>query len=483
MNLRFAKQIACMTLLFIVVFPENQTSMTTTEDVFEKNIYIWSKTMAEVFHLVHTRYYQAINPEKSMIQALTAFVKTLDPHSNFMDPKGYKDIMETAQGEFPGIGVQIDNTKESDDEFLRIIDTIPSGPAFKAGLLADDKIVEIDNELVKGLSLEETIAKLKGTRGTQVKIKVQRAGTLHLLEFTITRDLVKEQNALCFYFKDQDIYYLLLTVFTQNAITQMEQLLKKMSHSKGFILDLRNNSGGLLNSVQDIAGFFMQKNTPLVTTVDRNNKIMDRYATTKAPIANKTTPLFILVNNYTASAAEILAGALQLYAQEHNLAIFIVGSKTFGKGSVQEVIPLSNDCALKITIALYALSNNTFIQGIGITPDFEIEQLLPPSKDVAWFNTTFGRESALKNSIKLDSQKNEKIPKKHAKDADAEKSWFERKKELIAHDNIITSAVRLIELLDVGRKTHSLSKRKDMITFLTTHFIPSGIKNLEEIKI
>ncbi|OQA35769.1 MAG: Carboxy-terminal processing protease CtpB precursor [Candidatus Dependentiae bacterium ADurb.Bin331] len=286
------------------------------------------------------------------------------------------------------------------------------------------------------------------------------------------------------------MYYLSLNMFTQNAIKQMEQLIKKsqQQQSKGLILDLRFNTGGLLNSVVDIAGMFLEKGSLVVETKNRDNKVIDRYVTTRTPIVDRSIPLFILVNNYTASAAEILAGVLQCYSSKDNKFLaFVVGTKTFGKGSVQEVIPVSNDCAIKLTIALYNLPNNFSIQGTGVTPDFEIDQKLPPSEDVKWFNRFFGRESNLKNTIKLDAkEKDKEKEQKNKKDAkqNSEKSWYERKRELISSDYMILSTVRLIEMLDLVQKAYpeKTKKRADILSLLVTLFNPGDSLDIEELK-
>lgn len=462
------------------------TSLMTLDTIplFEKGIYEWSKTMGETFHLINTKYYQHVDPQKPMINAISAFLKTLDPHSSFMDATSFEQIKRTTQGEFGGIGIHIDNTKEPDEEFLRVIETIAAGPADKAGLKANDKIVEIDNKSLKGMTIDEAVALLMGERGTIVHVKVLREDTIRLLPFDITRDTVKEQNALCYYFKDHDIYYLSLNLFTENSVNQIEQLLKKCqeSNAKGIILDLRNNSGGLLSAVIDIAGLFLEKGSLIVETKDKKNAVMDRYVTTKAPISNKKIPLFIIVNNYTASAAEILAGCLQLYSEKGQLSAYVVGSKTFGKGSVQEIIPISNDCALRLTIALYALPNNVLLQGTGITPDFTLEQRYPPCQEVNWFNNFFGRESHLKNSITLES-KNKKSDKKN--EPTKEKSWHEKKQELIASDYMILSTIRLIEMLNLGQKAYpsALKTRANIITFLEKTYSPKDTSTLEEIKV
>lgn len=491
MKARFSYLLIISCVVYLLMGTINKADEPQQPIDFDKSVFTWSQPLAETFHLVHKKYYQTIDPAEPMKGSIKSFLKKLDPHSDFYDPKSYKEIMETTQGEFCGIGIIIDHTKESDDEFLRVIDVVPAGPAEKVGIKAEDKIVEVEGQSLKGMAVDEIIAKLKGKRSTTVKVKVIRNDTTKLLSFEITRDIVKEPNALCYHFKDHNIYYLSFTMFTENSVHQVEELLKKShrEHSKGFILDLRNNSGGLLNAVIDIAGLFLDKDSLVVVTKDRNNKVTEQFSTARSPIANRKIPVFILVNNYTASAAEILAGILQFYSaqekKQNDLLVFVVGSKTFGKGSVQEVIPISNDCAVKLTTAIYALPNDIIIQGVGVTPDFEIEVKFPPSQEITWFNTQFGRESSLKNSIKLNQDDLKTNSAKKDKKQETEKSWQEKKQEFVASDYLVLSTIRLMEMLDMGHKAYptKTKTRKDLRTFLHNVYTPNDKLTLEEVKV
>lgn len=453
---------------------------------YDQGVFSFSKTFAEAIHFMKARYYQEIDPEKAMLEAINAFVSQ-DPHSSLLDPDAYKEILKATRGEFYGIGVVIDSLKEPKSEYLTIIDTIPGGPADQAGMHPDDKIVQINDESLKGMTVDEAVAKIKGERNTKVHLKVLRKGEAKLLPLDIVRDVVKEHNATCFHFKDHNILYLALNLFTRNAIKQLEQLLKKGQQIKarGIILDLRNNSGGLLDAAVDIASLFLPQNSTVVTTKDREGKVLQTYATKGKPIASSKIPIFVLVNNYTASAAEILAGALRDHAST-NLPVFVVGTKTFGKGSVQEVIPLSNDSALKITTALYYLPNDVTVQGKGIIPDFVIEHKIPPSEELKWFKKFFGHESALKNSIKpngdADTQSDEKKPEM---DDEKPKTWQERKRERLSQDFQLLSTLRLNEMLDLSYKAYpkEVKNHEQAIEFLKKRFNPEDKLEMEEITI
>lgn len=475
---------------------KNQTTQVKPDSDYDQVLHQWMLSLADSFYLVREKYFKKIDPLDAFKKAINSFV-SLDPHSGFLDPKTYKDIIDSTQGEFFGIGVIINNMKEADDEFLMITDTLPAGPADKAGVKPGDKIVQIEDESLKGMTVDEAIAKIKGKRNSTVHIKVMRPDTGKLLSFDIVRDTVKEQQALSYHFPDHNIYYLALTTFSENSTKQIEELMKKLHQekAKGLILDLRGNTGGLLTSVIEIAGLFLPKGSPVVITKNRDQKITETFKTTREQLAHTETPIFILINNFTASAAEILAGCLQYHSEQlsgskkngKKLDVFLVGTKTFGKGSVQEVIPISNDSALKLTIALYYLPNNESIQGVGIAPDFTIEQKLPLTTETTWFNTFFGRESSLKNSLKNESEeknkqeKEDKKPKQEKKD----KSWQERKQEQISSDYQIMSTIRLIELFDLAKLAHSqkLHARKDMVTFLQKAYSPDNSLVMQPVTI
>jgi carboxyl-terminal processing protease len=490
---RMNKIIASLFMVCFLVpsFARHKTIKMTNGPTEEKRPYDdvlhqWMLTYADAFALVKDKYFQEIDPVEAILRSINSFVSN-DPHSCCFGPEAYKDLLQTTSGEFFGIGIIINHTKETDDEFLLVVDTIPSGPADKAGIQAGDKIVQIGEESLKGMTVEEAIAKLKGKRNSAVHIKIVRPDTNKLMSFDIIRDVVKEQQALSYYFDQHDIYYLALTIFAENSKTQLEDLLKKIlaNKSKGLILDLRNNSGGLLNVVVDIAGLFIPKNSLVVTTKGRNNKVLEEYKTTNAPLEIGETPLFILVNNFTASAAEILAGCLQIYAKQEAakkpLNVFVIGTKTFGKGSVQEVIPVSNDSALKLTIAFYELAGNVSIQQEGVVPDFIIEQKYPPTTEAAWFNALFGREKNLKGSLENFKTKREEEKKENqdsSKNSLKEKSWQERKQEQIRGDYQIMSALRLLELYNLLKQTSgdTLKKRQDMYQMLEKLFNPDTIQ-------
>lgn len=479
------KRIALIFTVFTLLNAQETPKVTTprvalTDQQFEEIIYNWTRSFAEILQITAQKHYKVCNLEDAMIKSCDNFLNCLDPHSNMLDPKTYKNMLDATGGEFFGIGIVIDNTRSSKDKFLTVIDTVPEGPADKAGIKQLDKIIEVNGEPLEGNSTDEITSKLKGERGTKVSIKVLRENHPDLISFEITRDLVKEHNSLCFYLEDQNIYYVSLTIFSETAAQQLETLLTKAQaqQCRGIVLDLRNNTGGLLTSAIDIVGLFLPKGSLIVTTKNKHQKVTDRYITTRAPIAPDGIPLFILINNFTASAGEILAGCLKVHANESkskaNRLVFLVGSKSFGKGSVQEVIPISNNCAIKITTSLYFLPNDTSIQGTGITPDFEIERRFAMTEQQKWFTQTYGREQALSNYITVDeSQKKE--TKKKAEEPKT-KTWDDRIKEMLETDNQLRETITLINILASAQRNcpKKVFSQKKALEYLKDIYISSS---------
>ncbi len=461
---------------------------------FDECIYNWTRILAETLQIAQEKHYKIADPESCMIKAIDGFLSCLDPHSNLLDPETYKRILEATSGEFFGIGIVIDNTRQAKDKFLLAIDTIPDGPADKAGVKPFDKIVEIDGNPLEGMSTEEATSKLKGERNTKVHIKIMRENHPDIIALDITRDEIKEQSSTCFYLPDQQVYYFSLNTFSDTCAHQIEKLLQRLKTNpyKGLILDLRNNSGGLLSSAIDIASLFLDKGSLVVSTKGKDNKQLENYHTSRNPVLTTTVPLFILINNYTASAAEILAGCLRIHSdmlaqktknEQKKLMIFLVGSRSFGKGSVQEVMPIGNNCAIKITTSLYFLPQDTSIQGVGLEPDFALERRLPPTEQMTWFNKFYGQERALTNYIQLDTSEpnKEEDSKKDKKD----KNWSERARDALEKDSQFRETLSLINLFNIGQKCcpEMVGTRKKAVEFIKKAFVSDDKLTLTEVKI
>lgn len=471
---------------------EKNSTAQGSEDSFDEVIFSWSRTFAEVMNLAHKKHYAITDPVENMTNAIKGFIGSLDNHSSFLDPKSYNEMLEMTSGEIYGIGVIIDNLRKDKDKHLTIIETIPDGPADKVGIQAMDKIIEVNGQLLEGLSTEKIIAQLKGERNSIVKVKVLRENMPDLLSFDIVRDVVKAQHSLSFHIKNHNISYISLSMFADSATAQIESLLKKSQehNHKGLILDLRNNSGGLLTAAIEIAGLFLKKGSLVTLTKNKDAEEIERYSTKREPVITNTLPIFILINNYTASAGEILAGCLKIHSDlTPHCLVFLVGTKTFGKGSVQEVIPVSNNCAVKLTTCLYFLPDNTTIQGTGINPDFVIEKTIPLTEQMQWYIKNYGREETLDNYIKVTKEgiplPKEKKDREKELETKANNRRFERAKEMLQNDNQLHECITLINMLHTAQTyTPQLVKtRNDALNYLKSNYISSDNLEIEEVKL
>lgn len=498
------KQLCSLLLLFLGIYttmisdeitqqPEQEEKKDEqSKKCFDEIIFDSSRTLAQVIDIANKKHYNIADPQESMLKAIDGFVSNLDAHSCLLDEKTYKTMLETTSGEFFGIGIVIDNMRKPKDKFLTVVDTIPDGPSDKAGLLAMDKIVEVDGKTLEGVPTEKVITQIKGEKGTKVTLKVMRENHPDLITLDVIRDIVKEQHSLSFLIKNHHIAYISLTMFTDAATKQISELLRKAQENnlKGLILDLRNNSGGLLSAAINIGGLFLKEGSLLVTIKNKNNTGTTQYKTTRKPIAHNNLPIFILINNYTASASEILAGCLKYYSEQpDNLLVFLVGTKTFGKGSVQEIIPLNNNCALKLTTSLYYLPDNTTLQGIGIEPDFLVERTMPMTEQTQWFIKHYGREETLTHSIKpscMPEKKNDPEIKNTDEDKkDAASRRTQRAQEMLQTDNQLRDCITLINIFNSAQKhTPALVKtRANAIEHLKNNFLCKDKLEIEEVTI
>ena len=472
----------------------------------EKDIYQWLRTVSEVVSIVEKKAFRQVDFSDFIQESLKAAVPHVDAHSAFFSRSSYKDTIESTSGEFSGIGVSI-ISKAPEDDTLTIIEVIQGGPAEKAGLKGGDKIIEVNGDKLRGLATDEVINKMKGKVKTDVKVKIIR--DKKPLEFKVVRDIIKDQSSQCYYFKDQNIYYISLKIFAENSAKQISELLKKANEGKckGIIIDLRRNPGGILDTAVEMAGLFLPKKSLVVTTKDRDKHTVAEYHTKRDPVLKTDVPVFILIDNFTASASEILAGALKYYSEQNNtkknqkkLMVFLVGTPTFGKGSVQEVIPISNGCALKLTTMLYYLPNQQSIQATGIKPDFLIKPKIIPSDEIKWINELYGKETSLKHHITVKevdenngkkdikdekSMKKEKdSSNKESNKEESEKSWEEKHKEAINQDSAIQTSINMISLLNLAKKCEpkKVETHQKAIGFLKQNCLTDEMVDIEKVR-
>ncbi len=332
----------------------------------------WTAITQEVQQIINSEFNNPITNGSSMSKALQAYAKEIDPYAQVLGPAEYRELLDTVSGGFYGIGLEL-QVKQESDPFLVVKNVSPESPAEKAGILPEDKILTINAKSVAGLSTHESIRKLRSEkRYAPLKLTIHRNKT-DLLALSLRRELIQEKKCTCSFIKEHRILQCKIPLFTKRTAQELETFLRKATKKpKGLILDLRDNPGGLLQAAVDCAALFLPKKSLVVSTKNRAGKIIERYYTTKAPIV-QDIPIALLVNENTASAAEILAGTLRMHHGK-NLQVIIVGTRTLGKGSVQEVKPLSNNCALKITTAYYYLVDGSSVEQKGVIPDVIINR-------------------------------------------------------------------------------------------------------------
>jgi carboxyl-terminal processing protease len=348
---------------------------------------------ARVLSYVETNYVEDVDDQQLVYGAVKGMIRTLDPHSAFMTPEEYTDMRADTDGEFGGIGIEIDD----DEGVLVVVEPIGNGPAARAGLLAGDRIVTIDGQSTKDAGKDgDTSNRLRGKPGTPVTIEVERKGWDKPHPFTLTRELI-HVDAVDAQVLEPGIGYIKIKQFQERTDEEVEAALEKLKAQspagvQGVILDLRGNPGGLLDQAVKIADLFITDGT-IVTTVGRAGKKLDEEIA-KAHGTWEGFPMVCLVNGGSASASEIVAGALQ----DHERAV-IVGTQTFGKGSVQSVYEFPDGSGLKLTVARYFTPKGRSIQDKGITPDVVVEQLDAEKLKDAKVKDGTGREADLQNHL------------------------------------------------------------------------------------
>lgn len=324
----------------------------------------------KVLHLVETQYYREVNTDKLIEGAVKGMMETLDPHSAFLNKDFFEKMQNDTQGEFGGLGLEVTQK----DGVIYIVTPIDDTPAFRAGIRPKDKIVEINHEPILGLTLDQVIEKMRGKVGQIITIGVIREGVEGIKSYSLKREMIKVKSVK-FDLLQEKIAYLRLTQFQKRSAESIEEALKKMkSKAKdqslgGIILDLRSNPGGLLDQAVDVSSLFLKEGI-VVTTEARDPQNKDIRYVKKSGFKDLKTPMVVLINGASASASEIVAGALQDYARA-----VIMGSLSFGKGSVQTVAQLDKETGIKLTIAQYMTPKNRKIQAIGIKPDVVIEEI------------------------------------------------------------------------------------------------------------
>jgi carboxyl-terminal processing protease len=331
----------------------------------EIDIYKKIDLFGEVLEKINKEYVDEINQSESMDSAINGLLQSLDPYSAYMSPEIFQEMQTETSGEFGGLGIEV----SMEAGVVKVITPIDDTPASKAGIKAGDYIVKINNTQVQGKSLSEAVDLMRGLVGTDIELTVRRRGVKKALTFIITREIIEVQSVKSDLLEN-NIGYIRLTSFNDNSSDQIKKKIKKLKENenlKAFILDLRNNPGGLLTQAIKISDFFLE-NGEIVSTKSRKKSENRKWFAKKGDITDGK-PLLVLINYGSASASEIVAGALK----DHKRAI-ILGENSYGKGSVQSIIPLKNKGAIRLTVAKYYLPSGKSISEVGVRPDIEVNE-------------------------------------------------------------------------------------------------------------
>lgn len=401
----------------------------------DKSIYKDIKTFNEVLDLVKKNYVDEVETQTLIQGAINGMIKTLDPHSAFMNADMYKELEVETQGQFGGIGIEITLLKD----VLTVVSPIEDTPAYNAGLKSGDQIIKIDGKSTKDITIMEAVKKMRGPKDTKVTITIMRENVDKPRDFVLTRAIIQIKSVKAKTFED-NIGYIRIASFHERTADDLRKALKevtsKVNPMKGLVLDLRNDPGGLLMQAIEVSDIFL-KSGVIVSTRGRT-KNMESKVNAKDNGNEITSPIVVLVNEGTASAAEIVAGALQ-----DNGRALIIGTQTFGKASVQTIIPMENGSALKLTTARYYTPKGRSIQAEGIKPDIVVKYVKrTEDADNGWDDRI--REKDLKGHIKPAKEDGTKLDEVQTKDI--------KDSSDLTRDNQLKTAIDILKSWDIMRK-------------------------------
>ena len=346
--------------LALFLFLNSTLAISSESDIYKK-----IDLFGEVLEKINEEYVEDINQSESMDSAINGLLQSLDPYSAYLSPENFEEMQTETSGEFGGLGIEV----SMEAGVVKVITPLDDTPASRAGLKAGDYIVKINDTQVQGKTLTEAVEIMRGPVGSDIELTVRRRGVKKALTFTLTREIIEIQSVKSDLL-DKNIGYLRLTSFNENSAQQIKKRINDLNNKKklkGFILDLRNNPGGLLSQAIKITDYFLD-NGEIVSTKSRKASENRKWFARDGDLTGGK-PLIVLINYGSASASEIVAGALK----DHKRAI-ILGENSYGKGSVQSIIPLRNEGAIRLTIAKYYLPSGTSISEVGVTPDIEINE-------------------------------------------------------------------------------------------------------------
>lgn len=367
------------------------------------------RTFAEVFNAIKQGYVEPVEDKKLITNAISGMLTNLDPHSTYLDEDAYKDLQVGTQGEFGGLGIEVG----MEDGLVKVVSPIEDTPADRAGVKTGDLIFKLDDTLVKGLTLSDAVKRMRGKPNTQIKLSILRKGEAQPLEITLTREVIKVQSVKS-KLVEEGYGYLRITSFQETTASSLVKHLNdlyKPGQLKGLVLDLRNDPGGLLNAAIGVSAAFLPERTLVTSTDGRAPDAKHQFYALpedylrgsrddyiKAlPAETRKVPMVVLINGGSASASEIVAGALQ----DHKRAV-VMGTTSFGKGSVQTVLPLPGNTAIKLTTARYFTPSGRSIQATGIVPDIVVEESANGNS-----SQQFLREADLQNHLENGNKEKE----------------------------------------------------------------------------
>ena len=401
----------------------------------------------QILNVIEKEYVDDVNTTDLVDKALKGLMTNLDAHSTFMDKKSYKDLSVQTKGEFGGLGISVGMK----DGVLTVIAPLDGTPAFRAGIKAGDIILKIDDKATLGMTIDDSVKIMRGKPKTDIVLTIIRKNEPKPLEIKITRDIIKIQSVYAKKIENYDgSLYLHVTSFDQKVVEGVKEALKEHNNTKGIILDLRNNPGGLLDQAIGLVDMFVDKGV-IVSQKGKSKLENTEYKATKADTDLKT-PIVVLVNGGSASASEIVSGALQ----DFNRSI-VVGEKTFGKGSVQIVMPIGKDEALKLTVARYYLPSGRTIQAEGVTPDITVHFAKVEYLD----DPIMLKEKDLKKHLqseldKIDANKTKPVKLEMSDTNSTEDNATVNKtlitEEVLGKDNQLKSAVDILKALIITNK-------------------------------
>ena len=412
------------------VLAERENSRPSAQSIPLEDI----RSLSEVFGKIKQNYVEDVEDKVLLENAIRGLLSGLDPHSAYLDKKAFTDLREGTSGEFGGLGIVVG----LEDGFVKVISPIDDTPAARAGVKSGDLVIRLDDKNVKGMSLEDAVKIMRGKPNTSIMLTIVRKGESKPLEIKITRAIIKVQSVRSKTL-DKGFGYIRVSAFQERTGSDLRKALSKLKKEnnkknlKGLVLDLRNNPGGLLTQAIEVSDAFLENG--VVVSIKGRDKSNNMAHSAKGMDLLNEAPIVVLINGGSASASEIVAGALQ----DHKRAI-IMGSQSFGKASVQTVVPLGNGSALKLTTARYYTPNGTSIQAKGIVPDIELDDLKVSKKDGNGFKET--KEKDLSGHLANGDEEKESSKKKDGKSTD-------EKLELAEEDYALYEALNLLKGLNL----------------------------------